>query len=486
MIPGRVTIPEPPVVAPAAPGSSTGPMLAVLAAAAASYSVLQSFVVPALGTLQRGLHTGATGTAWIFTSYLLSASVLTPVIGRLGDLYGKRRALTGALAVLALGCVVSALATDLPTMLAGRLVQGAGGAVFPLSFAVVADHVPADRRAGTIAWLAAVLSVGGAGGTAIAGPVLRIASYHWLFWLPAVVTALAALAAWRWIPAGATAPRVRVGWPSAALLGGWLAALLLGISSVPAAGWTSPLVLGLVAVAALLATGWVRLESRTRHPLVDLAVLRRPVVLATNLATYALGFGMFGAWMLLPLLLQQPSATGAGFDADPLAVSLFMLVPTVGTLAVTPLVGPLARRFGIRMPLLIGSAVAAGGYSALALADSRTVVLLAALTEGAGIGLAFSAVAAACVQTAPPGRTGVATGLNTIARTVGGTFGTTVVGSLLAGASGAVLGGVRYPAASAYPVAFAVFAAALGLSFLAGLWLPGRPSDDQHPDQEVP
>jgi MFS family permease len=164
----------------------------VLCVATTSYSALQSLVVPALGTFQQRLHTTPGGTAWLLTAYLLSASVLTPVLGRLGDLYGKQRALAWSLVALAAGAVISAVARDLPVMLAGRLVQGAGGAVFPLAFAVIRDHVAADVRGRAIAAVSAVLSVGGALGTLAAEPVIAVLSYHWLFWLPAALSLLAA------------------------------------------------------------------------------------------------------------------------------------------------------------------------------------------------------------------------------------------------------------------------------------------------------
>jgi MFS family permease len=212
--------------------------LAVLCAAVSAYSVLQSLVVPALATLQRELHTGTVSAGWIFTTYLLAASVLTPLIGRLGDVLGRTRALIGSLVVLGAGAVVSALATTLPVMLAGRVVQGAGGAVFPLAFALVRDVVPADRRATVIATISAALSVTGALGTVSAGVILGVLDYHWLFWLPAVVTFATAAVAGLVLPRSPvpTGPRAPIGWGGAALLSGWLTPLLLAFTELPRSG----------------------------------------------------------------------------------------------------------------------------------------------------------------------------------------------------------------------------------------------------------
>jgi MFS family permease len=448
---------------PALPGRSA---VVALAAAASAYSVLQSLVVPALTTLQGALHTGPVGAAWVFTTYLLVASVLTPVIGRLGDLFGRARALTWSLVVLAAGCVVSALATSLPVMLAGRVVQGTGGAVFPLAFALVRDVVPAPRRTGAVAAVSAALTVTGSLGTVLAGVVLHVLDHHWLFWLPAGLTLAAAVAARRWLPAAPPpgGPR-RVGWAAAGLLSGWLTALLLAISLVPQAGVTGVPVLGAVATDGLLAALWVRAELAAVDPLVDVRALWTPALRATNGATALLGAGMFSAWMLVPMLVQQPAGTGVGLGLPPLAVGLVMLANAAGALAVTPLVPLLARRSGARSPVVAGAALAAASYLLLAARHGTVVEVCTGLVaEGAGIGLAFAGIAALVVDGVPAGRTGVASGMNTICRTVGGAVGTTASGALLA--TSAAASGTGHPAPAAYTVAFAGFAAALALSAL--------------------
>ena len=116
----------------------------VLALAGATYAMLQSLVAPALPTIQHELHTTPTAVTWVLTGYLLSASVCTPIIGRLGDMYGKERMLVGVLATLGAGTLISALATTIGVMIAGRVMQGAGGAVFPLAFGIIRDEFPRE------------------------------------------------------------------------------------------------------------------------------------------------------------------------------------------------------------------------------------------------------------------------------------------------------------------------------------------------------
>ena len=165
--------------------------LAVLSIAGLSFALLQSLVAPALPDIQHTLNTSEGTVAWILTAYLLSASVATPIIGRLGDVHGKEKSLLVVLAILALGTLISALATSIGMMILGRIIQGAGGGIFPLAFGIIRDEFPAERVAGSIGLMSAILGVGGGLGIVLAGPIVDSLSYHWLFWLPlATVIAL--------------------------------------------------------------------------------------------------------------------------------------------------------------------------------------------------------------------------------------------------------------------------------------------------------
>ncbi|HET7043331.1 MAG TPA: MFS transporter, partial [Gaiellaceae bacterium] len=159
---------------------------ALLSAAAVAYSLLQSLVAPALLTIQRDLHTSTAGVAWVLTAYLLSASVVTPIAGRLGDMFGKKRTLVVVLVVLGVGTAVAGVATSIGPMIAGRVIQGAGGAIFPLAFAIIRDEFPPDRVPRGIALISAIMGIGGGLGIVLAGPIVQHLSYHWLFWFPLV------------------------------------------------------------------------------------------------------------------------------------------------------------------------------------------------------------------------------------------------------------------------------------------------------------
>ncbi|MDI6105827.1 MFS transporter [Actinoplanes sp. NEAU-A12] len=424
-----------------------------LCLATAAYSVLQSLVVPALGVFQRQLDTTPSGAAWLLTAFLLSASISTPVLGRLADVHGKRRILLAVLTAMSLGALISAIASALPVMVAGRVVQGLGGAVFPLCFALVRDHLPVPQRPRAFVMISTVMSVGGAAGTITAGPILSVLSSRWLFLIPAVISALAMIPVALLLPPGKRATiNTRIDWYGAALLATWLGLLLFGISRFPSPGGVWPLT-----GAALLAPVWWRSQRRAPQPLVDLRTLALPTVRATNAATLLLGFGMFGSWMVIPLMIVDR------FAASPTVVGLAMLPTAIGNLLIMPIHRRLTARQGPRAALAAGIATAGLSYLALAIwHQTPAQVCLGILVMGAGIGLAFSAVGALVVEAVPSEQTGVSAAVNTVMRTVGGSLGAAVGGSVLTWS----------PGESSYVTVLLLYAAALGGALLCAVRVP--------------
>src|ERR1700681_1351270 len=233
----------------AAAASRPGLVLGVLSLGGGAYALLQSLVVPALPVLQHDLHTSTAGVAWIFTSYLLAAAVVTPIAGRLGDMFGKKRVLVIVLAGLAAGSLLAAVVTSLPLMIVARTIQGLGGAIFPLAFGILRDEFPRERVAGAIALVSGLLGIGGGLGIVLAGPILQHLSYHWLFWIPLVVTGGSAVAATVLIPESTLRAPGNVHWLGVVLLSGWLVGLLLAVSQSSRWGWGSGKTIGLIIVA---------------------------------------------------------------------------------------------------------------------------------------------------------------------------------------------------------------------------------------------
>jgi MFS family permease len=169
--------------------------LLILSAGALAFALAQTTLIPTLGSLTRELHTDASGIAWVLTAYLISAAVATPVMGRLGDMFGKRRLFVISLVIFAAGNVVSALGSTLEIVVAGRVLQGIGGGIFPLAIGIVRDEFPHERVPGSIGLLSALAGIGGGLGLITGGLLSDHLSYHWIFWLSAALAGLAALAA---------------------------------------------------------------------------------------------------------------------------------------------------------------------------------------------------------------------------------------------------------------------------------------------------
>jgi len=455
---------------------------ALLATAGIAYALLQSLVAPALPDLQHALHTSVNSVSWVLTAYLLSASIFTPLIGRLGDIHGKERLLVGVLVLLCVGTVASALATTLTVMLVGRVIQGAAGGLFPLAFGIIRDEFPRERIAGGIGLMSALLGVGGGAGIVLAGPIIDHLDYHYLFWLPLILLVPVTLAIHLFVPESPIRTKGTVNLWGAVLMAIGLAAILIAVSEAPVWGWSSPKTIGLLALGAIVLPIWVWNESRSRQPLVDMRMMRILGVWTTNTVAALLGFGMYSSFILIPDFVETPERVGYGFGASVTEAGLFLLPTTVAMLIFGAQTGRLERRFGSKPPLLAGALFASGAFALLAaFRDESWQIYLAAFLLGAGIGLAFAAMVNLIIENVGPAETGIATGMNTVTRTVGGAFGGAVVASILAGSLG--LGG--YPSASAYTAAFAACAIVPAFGVLIGFLIPGRRPRDAFEHHEV-
>jgi EmrB/QacA subfamily drug resistance transporter len=444
--------------------------LGVLATAAMAYAVSQTMVAPALPHIQHDLGVSQTEVTWVLTVYLLTASIATPIAGRLGDMFGKERVLTITLIAFAAGLLVSALSHSIEILVAGRAIQGLGGAVFPLAFGIIRDEFPREKVPQAIGLISATFGIGGGAGLVLSGLIVDHMAYEWIFWLAFVVVAGAVVATRLWVPESPVRAPAKIDWAGAVFLSAGLAALLLAVSEGNSWGWDSGRVLGLLTASAVILAFWGWLETRVDQPLVDMRMMRRRGVWTTNLTALLVGFGMFGSFILTPQLVQTPEATGYGFGATVTQAGLFMLPSTVIMLIAGPVSGWMGSRVGSRVPVLIGTAVASVSFLWLALAHSEAWQVIAGISLlGVGIGLSFAAMANLIVEAVKQTETGVATGMNTIMRTIGGALGGQLAASIVAGH---VVAGSAFPAESGYTEAFAMSAVGLLLAFGAALAIP--------------
>jgi EmrB/QacA subfamily drug resistance transporter len=425
-------------------------LLAVL-----SFSLLQTMPVPALPDLQRQFGAAPTTISWVLSAFLLTASVATGLLGRLGDMFGKRKVLLYALTTSAAGTLLAALAPDVGVLIAARAVQGVGAATFPLAFGIVREQFSRERVPVAIGWISSTFGVGFGVGLVVPGIVVDALGWRWIFWvmLLVIVAAIAAVSAY--IQESPTRSPGRVDWVGALLLTGGLVALLVAISNGRGWGWASPATLGLLVLAVVsLVVCWVA-ESRLDRPLLDTSLLRKRVVLVADVTALVIGFGMYGAFTLVPLFVETPPAAGYGFGASVTEAGLFIIPMAVTMLVASPLAGRLGARAGFTTPLVAACVFGAAGFLLLATAHDRAwPIYVANGVLGVGVGFAFASLANLVVAAVDPRQTGEATGVNTIMRTIGGTFGAQLAATIVAST----------PGESGYTTAFLVSAGAMAVA----------------------
>jgi EmrB/QacA subfamily drug resistance transporter len=464
---------------------------AVLAASVTAYALLQSLVTPVLPTIQADLHTTQNTVTWVLTAYLLSASIFTPVMGRIGDMIGKERVFVATLVALAAGSLLAALAGNVQVMIVARVIQGIGGGVLPLAFGIIRDEFPRESLHGAVAAIASLTAVGGGLGIVLAGPIVNALDYHWLFWLPMILTVAAAVAAFAFIPKSPVRTPGRISWAPALLLSAWLVALLVALSQAPTWGWGSGRVIGLFAASAVLAAAWIEVERRAATPLIDMTMMRRPAVWTTNLVALLFGVGMYALFAFLPEFVQTPKSTGYGFGASVTESGLILLPLTVTMFLAGLRATGLAARIGGKAVVLSGSLIGTGAMALLAFAHTRTWELyLSTGVMGVGFGLAFAAMSSLIVSAVPAEQTGVASGMNANIRTIGGSIGAALMASVVT--AGPAADGL--PRESGYTHGFAMLGGAMLIAAVAAMLIPvgrrtGRgavAAEPQHTDQAAP
>jgi EmrB/QacA subfamily drug resistance transporter len=452
-------------------GKPAAPVLGSLLLAALAFALSQTLVAPAIPTLTEEYSTTPSSTTWVLTGYLLSASVCTPLAGKLGDLFGKARVLSGILVLFSIGSVVCALAGSIELLIAGRIVQGVAGGVFPLAFGIINDEFPKEKRAVAIGTMSAMFGIGGGIGLPLSGVIVDNLDISWLFWI-GLMGLPAAVSVYRLVPPSPARERTSIDWAGAAILSVGLAVLLLGISKANIWGWESGRTLAaIIGGIAVLAT-FVVVELRTRQPLVDMRVLAERPVLATNLTGFLTGMAMFGSFLLVPQFAQMPESSGYGFGMTVTQAGLIMVPSSLMMLIAGPLAGTGGNRFGFRVVLMAGTLFTAASFTVLAVAHDTVVqFIIANMLIGVGISFAFASMANLIVNLVDPREVGIATGINTIMRTVGGAFGTAIVTAMLTADH---IPGTPMPTEHAFTEAFAISIGLSLLAFASALWIPTR------------
>ncbi|MDN5893839.1 MAG: MFS transporter [Nocardioides sp.] len=470
---GRVPpAPQPPAVSPNA-------VVLVLSVAGIIGALMQTLVVPLIGELPALLDTTASNASWVITATLLTAAVATPVSGRLGDLYGKRRMMIACASVLVVGSIVCALAPTVVPMIVGRGLQGVGMGLIPLGISAMRDLLPAEKLGTAIALMSASMGVGAALGLPISAAVAQNANWRALFWGSAVLAVIIIALIFALIPATPVASTgAGFDYAGAVGLGIGLVCLLLGVSKGADWGWGSATTVSLLvgAVVALVIWGWF--ELRRSDPLVDLRVTARPVVLLTNVASLVVGFSMYAQSLIIPQLMQLPVETGYGLGQSMLHMGLWMMPGGFAMMLISPVGAKLSRLRGPKVTLVVGALIVSLGYgSAVLLMGSIFGLMIAVCICSAGVGFAYGAMPALIMGSVPISETASANSFNTLSRSVGTSIAAAVVGVVLAQMSVNV-GGYALPTENGFRTGLLIGAGVGLVAALIAMTIPSKASHD--------
>ena len=435
--------------------------LSLLTVAGISFAIMQTLVIPALPFFRSEFGTSQEDTTWLVTGFLLSSSVLTPLLGKLGDMYGKKRLLVVCLGVFGLGSFGAALGHSLGWLVACRVLQGTGAATFPLAFGIIRDEFPPERIGVAIGVMSSVFGMGGGLGLVGSGFIVENLSWQWLFVIGGAPVLAAALLIWVFVPESPVRRGGRPDFLGAAVLSIALVALLLAVTKGEQWGWESAGVVGLFGVAVVGVVAWLRIERRVPEPLVDLATFSRPGMAWTNAATVLVGFSLTAFFVLAPAFVQVDSY---GFGASVTEAGLYFLPSAIAMIVCGPAAGWLGTRLGHAVPLRIGLSASAVAFGLLAFAhqDSGLALVWMGLL-GVGIAFALAAIGTLVIEHSHARETGVASGVNMIMRTIGAAVGAQVAAAVISAHTPV---GALVPDESGFTIAFASAACAAGLALI--------------------
>ncbi len=479
------------------PGHRTGLVVATLAATGIVVSLAQTLVVPIITQLPEIFHTDASNASWIITITLLVGAIATPVIGRLGDLYGKKKMLVVALVPFVVGSILCALAADLVPMIVGRGLQGLGTGMIPLGISLLHDVLPREKSGSAVALMSSSLGIGGALGLPFSAAISQYASWRVLFWVIAAAGVLALIAIVFFIPVhDPKSHNHGFDYVGTAGLSVGLVALLLAISKGAEWGWGSPLTIGGFVIGAVVLVLWGWYEITIPHPLVDLRTTVKPVVLLTNLASILVGFSMYALNLIIPQVLQFPVELGFGLGLPLLGMGLCMVPMGIAMAAVSKFGSNLSRRRGPKVTLTVAGITVAIGYAAIAIilstlgnrqpgpADAAllgwtaTGYVVGGAIVGVGIGLAFGSMPALIMSSVPASEKAAANGFNSLMRSFGSTVSAAIIGVVLAQFT-QQLSGHTVPTIAGFTVSLSIGAAAALIAALLAAVIPGRPGIGQ-------
>jgi MFS family permease len=430
-------------------------ILAILASVAMMVMFIEIMLVPALPYVAVDFH-DTQWIPWVLSIYLLIGAVATPLAGRLGDMYGKKRIMIYVMCIYVVGLLGSGFSLDLSRALLGqpsifvliffRGVQGIGMGMFPLAFGIIRDTFPRDKIPTAIGTVSAMFSVGVSLGLLGGGYITSVG--HWYDAFHVVVPFFIALTVLTvfLIKDPIVVKRGSLDLSGAATLGIGVFALLLGLTQGEEWGWGSPSIIGLFLLALVMLVIFTILELRTEDPVVRLSMFRNRGVLDASVTAIFIGFCMFLLFQTLPFFLETPKVAGGFFGiTDTFVIGLYMFPSAIAQLIFGPLGGVLSKKVGADKVLIAGLAILALGFGTLVYMHTDWVgIVISVFITGAGMALCMVSMINLVVVTCKQSEFGVASGMNTLFRVVGGSVGPVLAVVILSNYTMSLQGNVIY------------------------------------------
>lgn len=453
----------------AAPPSTTA-VVAVLAFAGIVVSLMQTLVIPIIPHLPEYLNASASDTAWVVTATLLASAVAVPTMGRLGDMFGKRRLLLISLVLLVVGSIVGAMSSSLVPRHRTR-PPGTRGRRHPLGISIMRDVLPPKKLAGAVAIMSAAMGVGGALGLPIAAMIAEYANWHVLFWASAVL-------------GGVVTGLILVIVPESTVRTGgrfdFVGASTLDRTHHPAPGYLQGQRLGMDQRDNSLHACHRRHRIR-RLRLVgtaDSEATRQPTSVSASPGPtdqrrlHRLRIRDVRLQHGLPQVVQLPEATGFGLGGSMLTAGLVMAPSGIVMMLIAPLSSKITNTYGPKITLMTGAVVVALGYAVGIFAlHSIWQLIMVAVIIGAGTGMAYGAMPALIMGAVPASETGAANSLNTLMRALGTSFASAIAGVVLAQMTMS-LGDATLPTENAFRVIMALAAGSALMALVLAAFLP--------------
>lgn len=411
---------------------TSGPgLLGTMAVVVLLGGIVQGYLTPLLPSLGRRLDIGSIGQNNIYLLSQLAFAVMTPLLSRLGDLYGHRKLLRIALAMVAGGSLLMAAWPSAVTLAVGVVLQGALVGFFPLLVGILRSRAPERNRSGISLLVGVLLLSIGVGGL-VAGVLSERHPAAGLW--TAVPVAVAAVVAGLLLPDSDVPRGGRFHYGAAALLTAGLVALVLVLAQGSTWGWASPLTLGLVAAAFVVLAVWVRVERRAAHPLVSVRMLSNPRLAVVSAYTFFAAFATIGFLGANALFLgTSPDEAGYGMGLGPQWIATVSLAMVVAGFAGSTLTPRLARAVGDRAVLALGGVLIAAGFLGMVLFhDTLAQYVACALVVGLATGVFESITRTLSAEVVDERETALAVGLNELALSLGAAIGAAVIGAFFA------------------------------------------------------